>query len=249
MPTYEAKDLGLAVLKQQDYNYQKSIIITGNEQQQYLAVVIKALEQFKPELARATEHLTHGIVKLKGGAKMSSREGNILRAEAVLDAAEESARKLSGEVDNRVVLAAVKYSMLKTRTGGDIIFDPEESLSVLGNSGPYLQYAHARARSILSKADELTEVNSPGELTPEERTLLLSLSRFNAVTLKAARELAPHDICTYLYELAQVFNRFYEVSRVIGDERQDFRLMLVANYAEKLRQGLGLLGIEAPDKL
>ena len=148
LPTYEAKDVGLSMLKMRDYNFDKSIIITGNEQSQYMSVVLKSIEQFAPDLAHNTTHLTHGMVKLKGGVKMSSRLGNFLRAVDVLDAASEAAKSLGKDDANHdlTVLGAIKYSFLKNRMGGDIIYDPEESVSVEGNSGPYLQYAHARAR-------------------------------------------------------------------------------------------------------
>ena len=131
--------------------------------------------------------------------------------------------------------------------GGDIIYDPEESVSLEGNSGPYLQYAHARARSILRKAD------STGELAQDfeagERDLARKISEYTEVIDKATAELMPHHVCGYLYELAQTFNRFYEHNRVVGDSRQATRLALVAIYAETLKKGLGLLGIASPDKM
>lgn len=248
IPTYEAKDVGLIMHKFQDYHFDRSIVITGNEQLQYMAVVLKSIEQFAPELAAATTHLTHGLVKLAGGVKMSSRKGNILRAVDVLDAASVANKQASGRDDEQVVLGAVKYAFLKSRTGGDIIYIPEESVSLEGNSGPYLQYAHARARSILQKAGEETSVAS-NDLEAGERSLARKISEYPEVVTKAATELMPHYICTYLYELAQTFNRFYEHSRVIGDEREALRLQLVELYADVLRDGLGLLGITAPDRM
>ncbi len=247
IPTYEAKDVGLIFTKKADYNFDKSVVITGNEQEQYMAVVLKAVEQFAPELVAATSHLTHGIVKLQGGVKMSSRKGNILRAVDVLDAATEANRAATGKDDERVVLGAVKYAFLKQRTGGDIIYDPKESVSLEGNSGPYLQYAHARARSILNKAG--TNGAIEGDLQADERSLLRKISEYAEVVELATAELMPHHICTYLYELAQKFNSFYEHNRVLGDERQELRLGLVANYADTLKDGLELLGIHAPDHM
>jgi arginyl-tRNA synthetase len=247
LPTYEAKDVGLIMLKKQDYNFDKSVVITGNEQLQYMSVVLKSIEQFEPELAHATSHLTHGLVKLKGGVKMSSRKGNILRAVDVLDVANEANKKLSGQDNEQTVLGAVKYAFLKNRTGGDIIYDPEESVSLEGNSGPYLQYAHARARSILRKAGSEGEV--AGSLEAGERTLLRKISEYPEVIDKAIAELMPHHVCTYLYELAQTFNRFYEQNRVIGDERQALRLGLVGAYAGTLQRGLEVLGIAAPEQM
>lgn len=244
LPTYEAKDVGLIFQKKQDYNFDVSVVITGNEQQQYMAVVLKAIEQFAPELVQATMHLTHGIVKLQGGVKMSSRLGNILRAVDVLEAAAQANER----EDELVTLGAVKYSFLKVRTGGDIIYDPKESVSLEGNSGPYLQYAHARARSIIAKAGE-QNVSSITSLESGERTLLSKLTEYREVVEQATKELTPHLICTYLYELAQVFNRFYEQNRVIDDPRQVERLQLISAYAKVLKNGLGILGIEVPEKM
>ena len=249
IPTYEAKDVGLIMLKKQDYNFDRSVVITDNGQEQYMTVVLKSIEQFAPELVKATTHLTHGVLKMKGGVKMSSRKGNILRATDVLDAATEANKKVSGRDDQQAVLGAVKYAFLKQRLGPDIIFDPEESVSMEGNSGPYLQYAHARARSILSKADTAATNVKPSDLQEGERSLACKISEYPEVIEKAVAELMPHYISTYLYELAQTFNRFYEHKRVVGDERQATRLWLVGHYAGVLRDGLELLGIAAPERM
>lgn len=250
LPTYEAKDVGLIMLKKQDYKFDRSIVVTGNEQIQYMAVVLKSIEQFAPELAKATTHLTHGIVKLQGGVKMSSRKGNFLRAVDVLDAAAAANQALTGKDNEDATLGAVKYSFLKTRMGGDIIYDPDESVSLEGNSGPYLQYAHARARSILRKAGaDNTDAGADVELQADERSLARKITEYTEVLEKAITELMPHQVCTYLYELAQVFNRFYEHNRVLGDERQALRLSLVLYYADTLKHGLELLGIAAPEQM
>jgi arginyl-tRNA synthetase len=262
LPTYEAKDVGLSMKKWQDYHPDLSIIITGNDQLQYMAVVLKAIEQFEPDLAHTTRHLTHGIVKLEGGVKMSSRLGNILQATDVLDAAASANAEAYEQNQESITLGAVKYAFLKQRIGADIVYNPVESVSLEGNSGPYLQYAHARARSILTKASELTAplttaaeadslLTSRGEvgLEPGERLLARKIAEYPEVVNKAVDELMPHHICTFLYELAQEFNRFYEHNRVIGDERAGPRLGLVWYYGETLKVGLGLLGIVALDKM
>jgi arginyl-tRNA synthetase len=247
LPTYESKDIGLIMLKKQDYGFDRSVVITGNEQAQYMAVVLKAVEQFAPDLAQATTHLTHGIVKLEGGVKMSSRKGNILRAVDVLDAAHKANMETTGQDNEEAVLAAVKYAFLKQRLGADIIYDPKESVSILGNSGPYLQYAHARARSILTKSKNQGGITE--DLQAEERGLLRKISAFNEAVERATDELLPSYICTYLYELSQEFNRFYEHNRVLDDPRESLRLGLVEGYAETLKSGLTLLGIPAPDHM
>ena len=248
IPTYEAKDVGLIMTTWHDYHFDKSVVITGNEQEQYMAVVLKAVEQFAPELSNATSHLTHGMVKLKGGIKMSSRLGNILRAVDVLNAAMEATRMAIGKDNNDTMLGAVKYAFLKNRTGGDLWYDPQESVSLEGNSGPYLQYAHARARSILSKSGPTTE-GIEADLEPSEHSLLRKISEYPEIVEKAVDELAPHNICGYLYDLSQVFNRFYESSRVIGDSREQTRIKLVTKYADVLAAGLKLLNIPSPDRI
>jgi arginyl-tRNA synthetase len=248
LPTYEAKDVGLALKKWEEYHFDISVIITGNDIVEYMKVVLKSLEQFQPEIPARTKHLTHGQVKLAGGIKMSSRRGNILRAVDVLDAAASANKESSGKEDEVVSLGAVKYAFLKQRVGGDIIYDPKESVSLQGNSGPYLQYAHARACSILAKTNSNLE---SGNLNLEvgERSLLRKISEYAEVVERATVELMPHHICTYLYELAQVFNRFYEGNRVVGDEREALRIQLVKQYAHTLKAGLELLGIRAPEKM
>jgi len=250
LPTYETKDVGLSLTKWEKYNFDESIIITANEQSQYMQVVIKSIEQFLPEPALRTRHLTHGVVKLQGGVKMSSRKGNIVTANDILEVATEVAEKNKVTQDMRVVLAAIKYSFLKNRIGSDITYNPQESIAMEGNSGPYLQYAHARACSILSSSKLVSKEIPKGlELQKFERSLARKLSQYSEIIEKSSAELAPHYICTYLYELAQNFNRFYENSRVIDDDREATRLALVELYATKLQRGLQLLGIEAPKSM
>ena len=250
LPTYEAKDVGLTMAKWRDYHFDRTIIVTGNDIVEYMKVVLKSIEQFEPELVRRTTHLTHGQVKLQGGVKMSSRKGNFFRAVDVIEAAATASRQATGRGDEYAILGAIKYAFIKQRMGPDVVYDPEESVSLEGNSGPYLQYAHARARSILRKggtaaaaAEQLANFDAP------ERLLARKISEYPEVLTNAATELMPHHICTYLYELAQTFNRFYEHAKVVGDPRQATRLRLVTLYADVLKDGLGLLGIAAPEKM
>ena len=155
LPTYETKDIGLNLLKWQDYHFDQSIIITGNDIQEYMKVVLKAMEQIKPELSHKTLHLTHGNVKLAGGIKMSSRKGNFIQAYDLIDLVQRTAQQASQtQPDFDLVLSAIKYSFLKQQIGPDLIFDPQESINLKGNTGVYLQYSLVRAKSILQKAQK-----------------------------------------------------------------------------------------------
>lgn len=255
LPTYEAKDTGLLMQKWQDYHFDLSVVITGNDITEYMKVVLKSIDQFAPELVAHSRHVTHGNVKLAGGVKMSSRKGNFLRAVDVIDLVTEANAANANQDESAVisedtVIGAIKYAFLKQRIGADIVFSPEESVSLEGNSGPYLQYAHARARSILRKATEAAPASEDATtLEAGERTLLRKISEYQETVDKAVADLMPHHICTYLYELAQTFNRFYEQNLVIGDPRQQIRLQLVEQYADTVRSGLELLGVAAPEKM
>jgi arginyl-tRNA synthetase len=249
IPTYEAKELGLAATKWQEFHFDKSIIITANDIVEYMKVILGALSHFYPEIVERSAHLTHGIVKLPGGVKMSSRKGNTLLAVDIVEAATKASRKTVMGDKHETVLAAIKYALLKQRIGGDIIYDPEESVSLEGNSGPYLQYAHARACGILRKVEpEINDVDITS-LDSFERELARKIARYPAVLQQATAELMPHHICTYLYELAQAFNRFYEKSRIVGDAREAERATLVRAYASVLKNGLMVLGIAAPEHI
>ena len=251
LPTYEAKDVGLSIKKWQDYHYDQSVIITGNDIIEYMKVVLKSIEQFKPELSSRTKHITHGNVKLVGGVKMSSRKGNFLRATDVLDMVADANEAAQGNRDDAPILGAIKYAFLKFKIGADSSFDPKESVSIQGNSGPYLQYALARAKSIIKNIDSKNiDFNSLSDnYTKYERDLLFKITEYTDVIQQATIELTPHILCTYLYELAQIFNRFYENSRVIGDERENIRLYLVMAYVTILSNGLKVLGIPTPEKM
>ncbi len=245
LPTYAAKDVGLITKKWQDYHYDKSIIITANEIADYMKVVLKSVEQFAPEMSKPTVHIVHGIVKLIGGKKMSSRAGNIIKAVDLLDLTTQATKERKLNADPKITTAAVKYAFIKQRIGGDIIYDPSESVSIEGNSGPYLQYAYARAVSITKKAEAKDyDLKSVEAFTKEERLLIRKIGEYVEVVELAIKELKPHHVAGYLYALAQTFNHFYESSRVIGDERQDIRLALVKIYANQLAAGLKLLGLE-----
>jgi arginyl-tRNA synthetase len=249
LPTYEAKDLGLAELKKESYpDANRSVIITAHEQTEYFKVMLAALKEFDPQTAEMTTHLYHGFVSLSTG-KMSSRTGEVYSALSSIVDVDENIQEAFGEVSNSTRNAAIKYGFLKHRLGSDIVYDVAESFSLEGNSGPYLQYAHARACSILAKASSQASWPEKTDFDDSERSLARKISEYPEIVSKSMQELMPHHICTYLYELAQTFNSFYEKSRIIGDERESLRLALASSYQQVLNSGLNILNIEAPERM
>lgn len=248
IPTYETKDLGVIFMERDDYGFTRRFLITGTEQTAYMRSVFAVADLVQPGVAAEMTHIGNGLVKFADGKKMSSRLGNVARAIDAIEIVRAKVRELVSDeaLVNDVALGAIKYQFLKYRVGGDIAFDLEDSVSLQGNSGPYLQYAHARVCSILAKAGDVPYTTDDTQYDPAERALVSKLGENTEVVERAARELMPHYICNYLYELAQEFNRFYEVSRVIGDERQAIRLGIIARYRKILADDLALLGIAAP---
>ena len=268
LPTYEAKDIGLIFTKWEDYHFDKSIIITGNDIIDYMKVVLKSVEQYAPELPERTLHLTHGQVKLPGREKMSSRKGNFLKAVDVIDlisgelmkVQEEVSRNkgegMSSGVDPKILFGAIRYAFLKYKVGGDIIFDVKESVSMTGNSGPYLQYSAVRAQKVLGKIleSQLEKVNKKVEqkdwvLEGSEKNLVKKIMQYKKVLDEVVDELSPSKLCTYLYEIAQDFSRFYENVQVVGSEFEVERGVIVLAYLKVLTHGLSILGIEIPEKM
>lgn len=271
LPTYEAKDVGLIFTKWADYHFDKSVIITGNDIIDYMKVVLKSIEQYAPELSSRTLHITHGQVKLPGKEKMSSRKGNFLKAVDVINLINDelfevqknvnSSRGDSSEteqkkVDSKILFGAIRYAFLKYKVGGDIIFDVDESVSMTGNSGPYLQYAAVRAQKVLGKIFESQSKQTSKEITQNswtlndfEKSLIKKVMQYKSVLEEAVKELAPSKICTYLYEIAQEFSRFYENVQVVGSDFEVERGEIVLAYLKVLTHGLSLLGIEVPEKM
>jgi len=235
-------------MEMEQFSFDHRVLITGKEQSEYMKVVWQATDHILPGVTVKMTHLTNGLIRFGDGSKMSSRTGNVTTAMDVLGAVREAVGDSGDAVrDERIYLGAVKYEFLKHRLGGDIAFDPEGSVSLHGNSGPYLQYALVRAKSILSKVDVgFVDIK---ELVVLERSLVRKLSEYQFVLEQATRNYEVHAICTYLYELATEFNKFYEQNKVLGDPREQERLSLVKLYADTLEDGLGVLGIQAPDKM
>lgn len=249
LPTYETKDIGVIWLEKEDYDFEHRYIITGNDQREYMRVVFAAAETFRPELVGTMTHLTNGTVRFSDGSKMSSRLGNVSRAIDVYDMVRQKVSQLVKDeaMVGDVTLGAIKYAFARYKLGGDIAFDVNETVSLTGNSGPYLQYAHARARSILAKSE--MKFTRPSEVHSEDKALVRKMGEYHEIVTRATESLEPHHICNYLFELAQEFNRYYEKSQVIGSEHEQHRISLVALYADTLKAGLTILGIQAPERL
>lgn len=255
LPTYEAKELGLAPTKYADFPYDTSVIITGNEINEYFKVLLKALSFINPDLSEKTHHLGHGMVRLPSG-KMSSRTGNVITGEWLLDSAKQNIMANYPEMDSEtaemVAVAAVKYALLKSGIGHDVEFSLEQSISLEGNSGPYLQYTYARTQSVIRKAgtNNYELITNNYEFEQEELALLRFLVRFPDLVAEAAESFSPNLICTYLFELAQKFNLFYQKHSILeGGEKKEFRLALTLAVGQTLKNGLYLLGIQSPEKM
>lgn len=254
LPTYEAKELGLAPRKYKDFPYDISVIITGNEINEYFKVLHKALEIIYPELAEKTVHLGHGMVRLPEG-KMSSRTGKVIAGDDLLDHVVLELKNINKDnnesVIDEVAVAAVKGAFLQVGIGQDIIFDINKSISVDGNSGPYLQYTYVRCASILSKADGEVTGNTEGQTAfdDSEKVLARRLVYYPEILENAAINYSPHLLANYLFELASEFNSFYNAERIIGNERQKQRLLLTRAVGIVIKNGLNILGIKAPEKM
>ncbi len=244
LPTYEAKELGLVKLKFEKYPYEQSIVIAGNEVDAYFRVLLTAMAKIFPDLAARTRHLSHGMLRLATG-KMSSRTGEVITAESLITEVTRAARG-----NEAVAIGAIKFAILKQAPGRDIVFDLAKSLALTGDSGPYLQYAYARAKSVLAKVDH-PSLNKEGkgevrDAGPVEKLLI----HFPGVAARAGREFAPQLLVTYLIALAGAFNHYYAENQIIGSgESEAYRLALTAAVAQVLANGLRLLGIPTPEKM
>lgn len=243
---YAARDLGLMQLKDEAYHPVHSYIVTAEEQRDYFKGVIAAAGLVWPDKKDMTINISTGTVKLSTG-KMSSRDGDVIEIAWLFDEFANAIRERGGEPTDEIVAGALRYSFLRVKIGSDVVFDINEAVSLTGNTGSYLQYAHARARRILEKSTEA--VVFPAQILDEDQALVRKLGEYHEVVNRSTQLLEPHHICTYLFELAQEFNRFYEKNHVIGDDLESHRVGLVALYADILHAGLAILGISAPNKM
>lgn len=259
LPTYGTKDIGVITYKREVFPFDLSIIETGGEQSQYFKVVFKAAEALYPDLIGKQVHIGHGFLSLTTG-KMSSRKGNVLTGEAILEdmrtaVFEKMAERDLGDdkpaIADAVAVAAIKFQILKQSTGKNIIFDPAAALSFEGDSGPYLQYSHTRALSVLAKAKE-EKISPSASMAPDKITdLERVLYRFPEVVMRATKEYEPHYVTTYLTELAGMFNSWYAKEKIVdgADPHSPFKVALTQAFATTMKNGLWLLGIQAPDRM
>jgi len=260
LPTYEAKDLGLAQLKYKKYAYDQSVIVTGNEVNDYFKVMLCAMDKVLPKLAEKTKHIGHGMLRLPEG-KMSSRTGKVITGESLIGKVEELVKekikdrelteKEKKEIIENVAIGAIKYSILKQSIGSDIIYDLDKSISFDGDSGPYLQYAYTRASSILRKAEE-EKIKPSFKIIPQEITQLeKKISYFNEVVLLASQKYEPHYVLTYLTELVSEFNNYYTKNKIVekSDKYSPYKIALTKAFGIVMKNGMWMLGIKTLDRM
>jgi len=260
LPTYEAKELALAKMKEEVCGeYDLSVIATSNEITEYFKVLKKALSAIYPELAERTEHIGHGTVRLTTG-KMSSRTGEIVAAtDFIREVADRAAEKIrasgftspSEELADVIAVGAIKYATLKSNILQDSVFDTEQSLSFEGDSGPYLQYTHARIVSVLKKAAAVGVTPGTQHAPSAPFEVERSVYQFPEVVARAQNERAPHYVAHYLTELAGAFNAFYATEKIADpeDEFAPYKAAVADSVRVSLKNGLWILGIEAPDHM
>jgi arginyl-tRNA synthetase len=258
LTTYEAKDLGNFELKRRAYPaWAQMFFVTGVEQQEYFKVLIAAIrEVFPADAQKRIEHVRTGFLTLTTG-KMSSRLGNVLTGESLIADLRESAHERAAEsraddkerLADMIAVAALKFEVLKQQNGKNIVFDKERALSLEGDSGPYLQYTHARASAILQKAGEQgVEAATNSEAAPNDVSRLLE--RFPATVARAARELEPHHVAQYLLALSGAFNSWYAQEQFLdGTPAAAHKVAITDAVRATLARGLHLLGIPAPEKM
>ncbi len=263
IPTYEAKELGLNIKKWKKVRPDRSIVVTANEQADYFKVVLKALELIEPEIAKVTEHISHGMLRFADG-KMSSRTGNIITGESLLADVEKLAleklasrdmnEKKKREIAEIIAVAAVKYSILKQMISNDIVYDFEKSISFEGDSGPYLLYTAVRANSVLQKAKlEKVKPKIGKDVKIDVTGIELGkfVCRFPEIVSRAVAEKSPHFVATYLVALSSLFNTWYTNIPIVkkDDSQSPHKVALTLAVRMVLENGLRLLGIKVPEKM
>ena len=262
---YMTQDIGTAEMRFQDYPIDKMIYVVGNEQNYHFQVLSILLDRLGFKWGKELVHFSYGMVELPNG-KMKSREGTVVDADDLMQLMVEDARRVSDEAGKnadmteeekleiaRIVgMGALKYFILKVDARKNMLFNPEESIDFNGNTGPFIQYTHARIRSILRKAPSISSFSSTSSLSDKEVELIQKMSEYGAAVEQAGKDYSPSGIANYCYELTKVFNQFYHDYSILNEEdeqKKAVRLVIAKNVAKIIKNGMALLGIEVPERM
>jgi len=264
---YMTQDIGTAIQRFKDFSIDRLTYVVGNEQDYHFRVLFLILKKLGYAWADQLFHLSYGMVDLPSG-KMKSREGTVVDADDLLDEMESTARALSEELGKTEGLGeaekaqlyrvlghgALKYFILKVDPRKRMVFNPEESIDFNGHTGPFIQYSHARIKSILRKAEVRSTAWSWSDIAVDERSkeLIQTLDRFPEAVQQAARNYSPAVVAQFAYDVAKAFNAFYQSNPILNAESDAlvaFRVELCRTTASALRRALEMLGIEAPDRM
>ncbi len=264
---YMTQDIGTAKLRYQDFPIDKMIYVVGNEQNYHFQVLSLLLDRIGFKWGKDLVHFSYGMVELPNG-RMKSREGTVVDADDLMAGMIDDARTASSErladmtedekenVYRIIGLGALKYFLLKVNPINNMVFNPAESIDFNGNTGPFIQYTHARIKSLLRKAEalnsNLSTLNCDVEISEKEQTLIQKLVDFESVVLRAGKEYSPAQIANYTYDLAKEYNQFYHDTSILKEENTDkrqFRLVLSACVARVIKTAMKLLGIEVPERM
>jgi len=263
---YITQDLGTAQLKYNDFQMDESIYVVGNEQDYHFKVLFLILDKLGKSWAKGLYHLSYGMVDLPSG-KMKSREGTVVDADDLIREMKDTAKQHTealGKVDSfgedekmelyyTIGMGALKYFLLKVDPKKRLLFDPNESVDFQGHTGPFIQYTHARIRSVISRAElALEDIMPLTELSAVERDLIITLTKYPETVQIAAAGYNPATIANYVYELAKAFNKFYHEKSILQAEDETlkrFRLQLSTASANIIKVGMGLLGINVPERM
>ncbi|MGN7986025.1 arginine--tRNA ligase [Pedobacter sp. 22226] len=265
---YITQDLGTAEMKHDDFNMDESIYVVGNEQDYHFKVLFLILEKLGKSWAKGLYHLSYGMVDLPNG-KMKSREGTVVDADELIESMVTTAREKTEELGKtndfseadkeelykNIGLGALKYFLLKVEPKKRLLFNPAESIDFQGNTGPFIQYTHARIKSLLNKSDYKFGVGSLefSGISDVELEMILQLAKYPAEIEIAAKAYSPASLANYLYELAKLFNKFYhEVPPIVKTEEgevKQFRLNLSKKTADVINAGMLILGITSPERM
>ena len=266
---YMTQDIGTAEMRFQDYPIDKMIYVVGNEQNYHFQVLSILLDRLGFKWGKELVHFSYGMVELPNG-KMKSREGTVVDADDLMQLMVDDALKTSmelgkfddmseaerNEIARIVGMGALKYFILKVDARKNMLFNPEESIDFNGNTGPFIQYTYARIRSILRKAQDipshLNTLSNLSTLSEKEVELIQKMNEFGAAVEQAGKDYSPSGIANYCYELTKVFNQFYHDYSILNEpdeQKKLFRLVLAKNVAKIIKNGMGLLGIEVPERM